>query len=264
MDARLAVVAAVVVLSGCGAVVDDAGSAPGIEETLTPAPVPEPTPEPVTLPPGVASDSVPNANALFGAHTRYLDGKSYALDVRVGADDQESRHVFRIESELRYYRYDRLAGYPQNVTSFADGETVYVRSELFNDSRYATSNVTGSPSFHTVRLANVFFRLDEATVTRTQADGDPHYRVRARTDDHPRLDSARDFRLRALVTPDGFIRSMRVDYVLVGNGEPTNVTRQFEYSDVGSTTVDRPEWVRERWDANGTAGPGPTAATAGE
>lgn len=251
MDGRLAVVVLVVVLAGCGSIAGDAGQDQTAAETLTPVPVPEETPEPASLPPGVTGDGVPNSNALFGAHLSALEGESYTLRVRIANDDEVSTHLFRVESQHRYLRSSLLGGYGQNVTSFTDGERVYIRSEFDGVPNYARGNVTERPTSHTVRLSKVFLRLEDAEVAKVLRDGEIHYRIRGRYDEHPRAQSLKDFSVHAVVSQEGLIRSLTASYTVEGSGGPTNVTRAFEYTEVGTTTVERPDWVRNRWGQTG-------------
>jgi len=59
---------------------------------------------------------------------------------------------------------------------------------------------------------------------------------------------------RAVVEPDGFIRSLNVSYRRTGAIDGANVTRLFAYTDVDATTVERPAWVDREF--NDTDDPG--------
>jgi hypothetical protein len=249
MNWRGVAVALAVVVAGCGSVVGGAG--PGGQgadtpaPTLTPAPVPAVTETPVTLPPGVAGNRVTNATTLYEAHTDYIRGRSYTLHVRVEVDSGSSERVFGVETPTRYYRHDRLPG--RNFTRYADGDRVYVRSVLGGNDLYASSDDPDRPSAPTVRLSKAFLQLDDVRVAETLVDGELHYELTGSYPVHPTVDSLRDVRIRAVLGPQGFIRSLNTSYVAVSAGTRTNVTRSFAYTDVDSTTVERPLWVEREF-----------------
>jgi hypothetical protein len=246
MNWRGVAVALAVLVAGCGSVVGGAGG-PGERgadtpaPTLTPAPVPEVTETPVTLPPGVTGDRVTDATALYEAHTAYIRGRSYTLHVSVDVDTGSSERLFRVETPTRYYRRDLLPG--RNFTRYADGERVYVRTAIGGNELFASSDDVDSPTAHTIRLSKAFLQLDDVRVAETLVDGRLHYELTGSYPVHPAVDSLHNVTIRAVLGPQGFIRSLNTSYVAVTAGSRTNVTRSFAYSDVDSTTVERPAWV---------------------
>jgi len=243
MDWRGVAVVLAVVVAGCGSYVGGPGEqgADTPAPTLTPVPVPEVTETPVTLPPGVTGDRVTDATALYEAHTDYIEGRSYTLHVSVDVDSGSSERLFRVETPTRYYRHDLLPG--RNFTRYADGERVYVRTTIGDNELFASSDDVDRPTAHTVRLSKAFLQLDEVRVAKTLVDGELHYELTGSYPVHPAVDSLQDVRLRAVLGPQGFVRSLNASYVAVSAGSRTNVTRSFAYTDVDSTTVERPAWV---------------------
>jgi len=249
MNWRAVAVVLSLVLAGCGSVVGGNGSAGAADSdeastptpTLTPVPVPEVTTASPTLPPGVTGDSVTDSAALYDAHTAYLQGRSYTLEVRVRADETRSERLFRVETPTRYYRRDLLPG--RNFTRFADGETIYTRTAIGDNELFARSDDVDAPSAPTIRLSKAFLQLEEVRVAETLVDGRLHYELTGSYPVHPTVETLRNVTIAAVVHPAGFIRSLNVSYVAARGGTETNVTRSFAYSDVDATTVERPAWV---------------------
>lgn len=256
MDWRPVVVAAVVVLAGCGALGGTAGDAggPGTDATatLTPVPVPEVTETPVTLPPGVTGANVTDATALVDSHFEALAGRSYTLRVHVVVDGARSERHLRVETDTRYYRADRLADPWGNTTQFADDGTLYTRDQYRGTFRYSRFDSLDMHRSQTVQLSRAFLRVDRVRVAETRVDGQPAYELTGSYPTHPATESLRNVSLRAVVEPSGLIRALNVSYDRESDG--ATVVRSFAYSELDTTTVERPAWVTRQW--NGTDTPG--------
>ena len=244
MDPRPVALVLVVLLAGCGSVVDTgAGPETDASGTLTPAPVPEVTATPVPLPPGVAEGGVVDADRLVDAHRSALQGQSYTLRVRLRVNEDLYTRLVRVETPTRYYSHDVIGGNRGNVTQFATGPSVYTRSAFAGVVRYDRLDNAYSPESRTVRLSRLFLQVGEAAVIETTVDGRPAFVVRGTYPVHPESERLRNVSVRAVVEPSGLIRSLNASYVRTGARGPANVTRSFAYSEVGSTTVERPDWV---------------------
>ena len=255
MDWRPVAVAAVVVLAGCGALGGAGSDDPGRSEatsTLTPAPVPGVTATPVPLPPGLVEGGVSDADRLVDAHRSALGGRSYTLRVQLRVEEDLYTRLVQVETPTRYYSHDVLGSTRGNVTQFATGPSIYTRSAFLGVVRYDRLNNAYPPESRTVRLSRLFLQVGEAVVFETTVDGRPGFVVRGTYPVHPESERLRNVTLRAVVEPSGLIRSMNVSYLRDGSRGPTNVTRSFAYSDLDSTTVERPDWVdREFNDTDG-------------
>jgi hypothetical protein len=254
MNWRAVSVALAVVLAGCGGLGNapgPAGDRTGETPTLSPVSVPESTPIPVTLPPGVTGANVTDANALVDAHLAAVQGRSYTLTVRVRVDDERSERLFRVETPTRYYQVDRLAEPRGGTAQFADGDTVYTRTEYGGGVDFGSYDDPSPPRSQTVMLSRAFLQVDTVRVAETRVDGSPAYELTGQYPVHPAVSSLANFSLRAVVEPDGFVRSMNVSYVRTGADDGTSVTRSFVYSDVDATTVERPAWVDREFNSTG-------------
>lgn len=252
MDPRPVALAMVVLLAGCGSVVGG-GDRPATDtaETLTPAPVPEVTATPVPLPPGLTEGGVADADRLVDTHRSTLQDASYTLRVRLRVDEDLYTRLIRVETPTRYYQHDVIGGTRGNVTQFATGPNVYTRSAFLGVTRYDRLDNAYPPESRTVRLSRLFLEVGTAVVFETTVDGRPAFVVRGTYPAHPETDRLRNVSLRAVVEPTGLIRSLNVSYVRMGARGPENITRSFAYSEVGTTTVERPDWVDREFNATG-------------
>jgi len=248
MDWRTVSVALAVVLAGCGALggaSGPSGDRAGETPTLSPVPVPEVTTAPPTLPPGLAGANVTDANALVDAHLAAIQGRSYTLTVRVRVDDERSERRFRVETPTRYYRVDRLADPRSDTAQFADGNSLYTRTEYGDSVEFGRYDDPSPPRSQTVMLSRAFLQVDSVRVAETRVEGDVAYELTGSYDTHPAIESFRNVSLRAVVEPTGLIRTLNISYYRANDG--SKVTRSFAYSDLDSTTVERPAWVDAQW-----------------
>lgn len=241
MTWRLRAVVLVLVLGGCSGVTTN----PAPTDTVTPAPIPTAETESVeaTLPPGVTGNHIVDADALVDAHQQRLQNQSYTVRVRIESDGERAQRLLRLESPTRYYWRDNATDSTRSVTAFADGSQLHVRT---NRSGYVTDsrgNVTGRPSTPAIRLARPFLRVNNVTVSTVLVESTRHYEIRGQYGVHPTVEAFRNYSVRAVVSPDGLIRSLEATYTTTRGDEPTTVTYRFEYTAIGTTTVTRPSWV---------------------
>ena len=248
MDWRAVWVVLALVLAGCGSVATGAET-PG--ETLTPVPVPEVTDTPATLPPGVSGASVTDTDTLLDAHAAAIQGRSYTLTVDVRTGSERARRVIRVETPTRYLRRDTLAEPWGSATQFADGEHLYTRTDYGSTVEYGRIESVSPPRSQTVQLSRAFLRLDEVRVAETRVGGEVAYELTGQYPIHPAVETMENVTLRAVVEPDGFVRSLNVSYTRHSDYVRMNVTRSFAYTDVDATTVERPVWVDREFNDTG-------------
>lgn len=245
MDRRLAAVALAVLLAGCSAFAG--GGEP--TETVTPAPVPEVTPGErggTALPPGVTAEGVVDPAALADAHLNAVENRSYVMRGRFVYGNQTSAALLRVASPRRYYYRETNGYYGSNVTEFADGEWWYGRYDRFQ-SRYSRDRATDATErFGAIVTQYVDqYLAGDATVTEATVDGQRRFVIRS-SDQPWNRTAVEDYSARALVTPDGVIRSLRVSFVDRDGDDELRVEQQLSY-ERRDVTVERPEWVDEQW-----------------
>lgn len=258
MRERVAVVAVVVLLAGCSGFAGP--SAP--TETVTPAPVPETTTQTEQpdgpLPPGLSGSGVTDTGALAQAHTNALRGQSYTWHARTTFGGNRSDQHLTVEGPKTYAFRHTSPGSLSNTSEFADGETVYTRYYRFVERlrRAPAPNATDQYGPVAAGAIERYLAVENASVAETLVDGRLHYRLRATTDRYPRIGGATDYSVTAVITPDGFVRSLAVTYVSRGGDRPIAVSYDFQYDAVGNATVERPAWLSDdRWATNPTATP---------
>ena len=267
-DVRLAMLVVVlVVLAGCsGVTVVDRTT-----ETVTPAPVPAPQTETETgddtLPPGVSGRGVTNVHALVRAHQSATSDMSYTWRVErvtnTSTPGRENlttaRHVAHVENASVYdywtnHRTVQRGGrtrYLGNYTEFTDPSGRHVKYE---DTEENTQYRKTEPVRAHVRIGDEstaaidhYLDADDARLAVVLVDGERYYKLRGRNATFATTEPVENYTVEALVRPDGFVRAVTVNY-RIGQGEQRrSITYRYEYTAIGNTTVDRPNWVERQW-----------------
>jgi len=270
---RLLAVVTLVVLAGCGSFVgsgdgggDQTDAGP---EAVTPAPVPEttPTPDPWPVAPGLSTNGVVNVDALVAAHLRAVRDQSYVWREWRGTSPSETvplelRQRARVEGEDTYThwmvrtvgsRVPMEANYSQYVVDGAG----YAEVPSYGLNRTVRRSVQATGATERIGTETaVAIRLylnrssDRTTVSRTSVDGQRYYRVESEGGSVVAVANPSNVTVSALVSADGFVRSLSVRYRRDAFDGTAWVRYEFAYDSVGETTVDPPDWVTAR---NGTA-----------
>ncbi|WP_255149970.1 hypothetical protein [Halorarius halobius] len=273
----------VALLVGCLLVAGCSGTpvssdSPSPEPVTSPAPVPNGTSTPEALAPGLTRGGVVDAERLSGAHDAYLRNRSHRRTIRT---------VYRFSNGTVLYA--RTFTHRESPT--ADRRLfVYDVSghRLPPDSPHFTSHTEWmNETLKLVRLVNddaVHYRRDEAreypnrgrggSVARFLADQDPRvagkrqangtteYVLVARDIEDVRkqvnVTVTGDYRLVAVVTREGLVRSMRVTAEGRYRGAPVRLRTAFVVTDVGNVSVGRPAWLTEALNATRSADEDPT------
>lgn len=256
-----------VALAGCSGVIGPGGEA----ATVTPAPVQTPvetTTETSVLPPGVNGDGVVDAGRLARAHQRAITNRSYtwrASRLTTGngsnATAVDSRQVARVQNETTYQYWtnhrivwiDGRARNLGNYTAFADPTGRYVRYEdVASNTQYR--RIGHQPARvrvgrEAMSALELYLPAENATLAATRYDGQPYYELRGSgTREVVSARHTTNYTVRALIRPDGFVRSLGVRFQ---QGDAQSVRYTFTYESMGTTTVDRPQWVTSRWPRDG-------------
>lgn len=274
MDRRL-LVCLLAVVAGCSALPVGGGPSTPTTGDVTPAPVPEDG----RFPPGVTAEGVDDPTALATAHVATIDDNSYTLSMeRVARHPNGTLHSrLRLRVQLgadRGYLADAATagpfapvflGEPPARGVYWSNTTTYVRkltrgnTTTYNEFRTRESGA-GTSSYWVTTVAfggapgepetfyrDAFAATSTRTVERRSVNGTPTYRivgsgVRNGTFDDD-VASVSELRLDANVTQQGLVRTLSLRYAGEVNGDPVTVRWTVRYRQVGTTAVERPDWV---------------------
>ncbi len=254
-------VALFVVVAGCSAVPFGAGGPPEQPDTVTPVPVTDSeTASDRTvvppLPPGVRADGQVDATALSRAHRSFLENRSYTWSVRydTGADGLTDEEFVRraVVGNETFLVEQTSPGPDSNTTLYVNGTGGFLRSVAGNDTRYELLQAPGDHTDYAFADEAIGRFLDgpEFDVTLVERGGQTFFRLYAAEGPIPEpLAGDRvaitNFSATAYVTPDGFVRSLAVDYDRHTSGERSHVTFRYDYSLVGDSSPVVPHWTGE-------------------
>ena len=267
---RVLVALAVVLTAGCGslfAASDDTGTA--ATDTLTPAPVPAetPTPERWDLAPGLTSTGVVDLEALVAAHRAATANRSYVWREFRGTSAHvngsipiQDRTVAEVESRSRYHlrsgdqRVRLRSGLTNvaNYSEYADGTVRTIRFRFVGRTSYERRHTHPTdPNDHRLVGASAtsairqYLALSNVTVSAVRLDDRPYYLVVGRNWPAFTGETVHNGTITAIVSPDGFVRSLEAVYTVRSVGQPRRVRYGFTYEQVDNTTVEPPDWYRD-------------------
>lgn len=271
---RTLAVVVLAVTAGCGTFT----TASEPTESVTPVPVtgvPTEAPTPTGIAPGLTGDGVRDVNRLAEGHTNAIEGERYVWrSVRrtdslpnVSGQEHVVRQNLSVESERRYRFYTNRRDLNQrgderllnDVTEFADGQTVYRRFVPFSQQEftYARQPAEAASVRYESEMAGPvrrYLAVPNATVEETRVQTRPYYRIIAERETTPGFTRGRNFSATALVSPEGFVRSMNVSYVVDRAARTVTVEYSFRYERGDDVSVERPDWIDDQWPAAATEG----------
>lgn len=280
----LLVLGILVVLAGCSGLGVGGGPAPPAE-TVTPVAVATETPT------ATATESAGERTfawlveggldlaTLRERHVRTLGNRSFTL-VRTrratgtaGAPDAITATYERratVANDTTYARYRVGTRHDGVVRTYVDPTGLYRRVDhangsvstgtagsLADDARAHFAGLTGT-------LVDIFVIPGATDVGFTDRGGTTYARLFSTTPPEYLLAVNADYTVRnytatVWIHPDGYVRSVYYEYTLLDPGVRVDVAVRYSYEDVGSVTLDRPEWVRTLA-RDGTVTPDPSVA----
>lgn len=257
--------ALVIATAGCSAFVGGGEPTP----TLTPAEVPDPptpTETGTTVAPGVSTSEATDPVVLAQHHVAAAQGTSYVYREEyreiVGNErtaDVQSAHRIVVENDTVYRRvipsYDgwidgddhHLVGYGE----YADGSTLYRSWHRGDAGRvYQFHRNPGERTSYARYAAGPIERyldLTDPTITRMDVEGSTaaHFQVSGTNVSLPTARDVDDYRVRAVVREDGFVKRLDVEYDTSVDGRDLEIGYNFSYRSIGSASVTPPTWADE-------------------
>lgn len=259
-------VALLVVVAGCNAVPGDGGPS----GTATSADLPDDRPEDYPYPPGVAANGTLDTERLIRAHQSEVSDvahtMTYRVRVRRGSGENrtttfdwnrtvwyENASVYR--SAEAYESTGERAGAAETGV-YANGSVEFTRSARPTETLYLSDRPTDRPP----AVGLVTSALDRylppqnVTVERVVRGQQGYTVIRADRFDRTSNRTANES-LELVVRPSGLVVSLTATYTEhetgsgpgneTGSEQPSNVTVQIEYDDLGETTATPPEWLPE-------------------
>jgi len=260
---RSVVVAALVIVAGCSAVPFNTGGQQSTpSETVTPVPITDsgvPESEPSTSadrPPGVRADGPVDAESLARAHVASIENRSYTwvVEYDTGRPDSIGGKTVRraVVGDDTFLVEQGSPGMVSNTSLYVNESGGFLRVASGRATEYDLLQAPGDPAEYAFAEDAIRRFLGGATVdvTTVDRDGQRYYRLYASGGPVPPAltesgATIRNYTVTAYVTPEGFVRSMAVDYDRVVNGDRSTVTFRYDYSRLGESDPSEPEWVGE-------------------
>jgi len=273
----------VVVIAGCS------GLTGGGENNPTRTSVSDVTPVPVTQtqwltdtrnattspsvshPPGVFANGTVDANSLANSHASVAANQSYVWSFELARNEANSVEGNTTRLKMKRDADALLVG--QSASSGTDGRALYAVNKTGYLANFVAKETTvretsppGSATRYVSSTQLIIRYLTGPTfdVTTVEQDGRIFYRLYAQSGPLPRATSdlsgpLLDVSITAYVTPDGFVRTLTVEYDSPEAGLRERVRIRYDYSGLGETTVAEPTWLQQaRSDRNTTATTTPT------
>lgn len=221
-------------------------------------------------PPGITSDGVADTSALIDAHTEALQSTSFTVkSTRTmrspdpeftvttnrtwrlnGSTPVRGRSVQTIsapDTAPEQYR----AG-PNRIEAYRNGSTAVERVTTPNGSSIRhvdllNSSVRLNPALHRPTI-NELTTGTNVSVDPVSQNGTTLYRVSADLADTGLRSNAS---LTLVVTPEGVVRELRTARTVRYRSGPRRITQRVRISDIGTTTVERPQWASATADPTG-------------
>lgn len=255
MGARPAALVAVAFLVASGGCVGLFGGDSDVQ-TLTPAAVPTNTPPPA---PGVTDEGSVNPEGLVSAHEAVLENTSYRFQRVVAVTGRNG--TLRVETDrridddgtaleqLQVRGEGPIGAAVQNWTRYRSGDTIVSRTRLANGQTVTNRLLAGgTDSFSVGRdlYGRVLTATDFQAVAQTSDTAVLNARERFNLSEpieQVRTGSARSATAQLVVTGDGLIRELTLRYETEIDGQRVRVRVNQRITQVGNTSVERPDWV---------------------
>jgi hypothetical protein len=260
---------AILSIGGCSGL--DGGSAETTPAEVTPAGVPA-VDDARDLAPGLTERGVVDARALLDAHERFRENRSYTVATNL-TERFENGALRRSKGvEARYGPGERtyelaatLAGpalpsVADRTRIWSNGErsaravTVGGETTVYRVNRSDVDLVDARTRYalattDTNNLRTLFGSIAGERVRPVDSGNETRYRITADSLDDPPVSAVRPIEnventtFSAVIEPSGLIRSYRLTYTGTIDGRTVSGVETVRYTNVGATTIVRPEWA---------------------
>lgn len=270
--ARPVALAIVIFIAGCSGITGhQLGASTPTQEPVTPAPVPTPLPtaEPdhTDLAPGLTTSGVVEPIRLGDAHVTALANRSYTASytvVRTQPDGSVSLRYSRrtqlpadrgrycYQTRLTVNREAQAQSLDRRIQQWSDGDTTLRAIEEDNQTRYRivapsranpgapTDEIPYDPA-HRRGIVNLFDQVNTTITNQTTTNARTEYVVEY--PGSPPLGPVSNVSLTARIDDTGLVHTYRIEYDVIREVGLVHTIAHLRYSDIGSTSVDRPAWA---------------------
>ena len=250
------VVVCLVVVAGCSAL-PGGPSDREPTETVTPVPVTTPTSAtptpPSDPPPGVSANGSVDIERLIDAHESYVADRSYTWQIRytvAGTGILQNSFTRRVTvGQERFLVEQTTPALSRNQTLYV-GDQARLRTTQSERTEFTWVDDPQGPQSYAFAgdVVERFLAGVTVDVSVVERDSRTYYRLYTDGNDLPNSlnrfgAAARNYTMTAYVTPEGFVRTVVVDYRLGEEDDGRRIASRYDYSAVGSTTVTEPDWV---------------------
>lgn len=247
------VLAALLVLSGCGAL-------DGSTDTATPTPTAGASADAV---PGVSDGRLADAEALLAAHESSLIGAGFESDLRVNATEEFRDEVYDARRRQRTIVEPGAEAYVFRVTqatgvrfdTWGNRSVSVTRGRAGNTTRYQVGEATGTgvlsnrAGLRTFLTATAFEvegveERDGRTLVTLVSTGTPDVAESPNVVPNNATD-LRDYEARAVVDTSGRVLSFEATATYTLDGEAGSMELTYEVIRLDGPAVERPAWVAE-------------------
>jgi len=213
-------------------------------------------------PPGITTDGVTDTSALIKSHTESLESTSVTVSSTrtMRSTDPDfavtTNRTWRLDSGTPVRGWsvrtlstagdapEQYGAVPDRIAAYRNGSTTVERVTTANGSNtrrvdLLNSSVRVNTALHRSTIYELTTRKN-VSVDRLSENGTTLYRVSTALEDTGIRSNAS---LTLFVTPAGVVRELRTERTVRYRSGPRRITQRVRFSDVGTTTVERPAWA---------------------
>ncbi|UPM41784.1 DUF7537 family lipoprotein [Halocatena salina] len=207
--------------------------------------------------PETAANQHSNALSEYDSYTQTMNitnpNRQVTMNLTVRVDEANKQSGADIKANREGQEVMRMEMYQKNNTTYEKTQmpllgTVYNTTEQsFSSFKANQTNTTDTEKwFSNVSFeeADTVTRNDE-TLYKYNATGVDNAKAFTNVSGSTTIDSVESFNATLLVDKEGILRSFSFDITATSFGETQEMSAEIRTTDIGSTTVNEPEWIEE-------------------